>query len=291
MANPNRHDTPVDGLTTVVPAADVALARARQLETIESAYERWRELVQDQRARRLFFASEYRRLDDQGSLLLGAVGATQAPSTGDGLQLYLNESRLKLDAARADLVTREARELSTFELAIQQMTAEVRSRVKRSSELVKPSIHVMPRSMPEGRRILHATRLGNDEALTAFFVLTDGHVPSRYGYLFDDSTDDLTTSPPWLYDDESVAEVRPTPAALKQVLEARVEVWPAKGMVPMFLPGDRHLVRWLQRGAVMELEVADGEAFRNLLTQQEAERALGALISLKLAGRIELELS
>jgi len=58
--------------------------------------------------------------------------------------------------------------------------------------------------------------------------------------------------------------------------------------VPMLLSFG--LVRWLERGAVMEAEVADGDGFRNMLTVHEAEQLTGALLSLKLDGRIELEL-
>ena len=41
----------------------------------------------------------------------------------------------------------------------------------------------------------------------------------------------------------------------------------------------------------MEAEVADRDGFRNLLTQDEAERLLGLMLSLKLDGVLELELS
>jgi hypothetical protein len=49
-------------------------------------------------------------------------------------------------------------------------------------------------------------------------------------------------------------------------------------------------VRWLERGAVLEAEVADGDGFRNQLTTKEAEQLTGALLSLKLEGKVELEL-
>jgi hypothetical protein len=50
------------------------------------------------------------------------------------------------------------------------------------------------------------------------------------------------------------------------------------------------LHRLRQRGAVIEVEVADGDAFRNVLTATEAERLAGALLRLKIDGRIQLEL-
>ena len=66
-------------------------------------------------------------------------------------------------------------------------------------------------------------------------------------------------------------------------------MWPVKGMLPLTLP-DGSWLRWLTRGPVLEAEVQDGEGFRNLLTQQEAERVTGLLLSHKLAGKLELEL-
>ncbi len=51
-----------------------------------------------------------------------------------------------------------------------------------------------------------------------------------------------------------------------------------------------HFFRMLQRGPVMEVEVAEGEAFRNILSREEAERFAGHLLRLKLEEKIELEL-
>jgi hypothetical protein len=80
---------------------------------------------------------------------------------------------------------------------------------------------------------------------------------------------------------------------LEKILTARAEVWPIKAMIPLWVQsgdGSQVLCRWLERGAVMEAEVADGEAFRNLLTRDEAERITGALLALKLDGKLDLEL-
>jgi hypothetical protein len=46
----------------------------------------------------------------------------------------------------------------------------------------------------------------------------------------------------------------------------------------------------LQRGPVMEVELADGAAFRNILSREEAERFAGHLLRLKLEGKLELEI-
>ena len=64
---------------------------------------------------------------------------------------------------------------------------------------------------------------------------------------------------------------------------------PVKGMIPLALP-DGGWMRWVSRGAVLEAELLDGAAFRNVLSAAEAERVTGLLLAHRLAGRIELEL-
>lgn len=266
------------------------LTRARGLETIEAAYESLAELRREHLIRRAHFASEFRRIDEQGALVLGAVRTAQPSGAVDGLALFQSESKKKLDALRASVAATERAETEQFVQRELALMTELRQRVERRAALAqKPVLRVMLRSMPNDQRILHLERLAADDAVSVFFVLT-GKLPSRYGFLFDDSTDDVTQSPPWLYADEGVTDTKPTPAALQAKLESLGEVWPVKGMMPLWLPGDRRMARWLQRGPVMEAEVADGDTFRNVLTPDEAERMLGALLSLKLAGRLELEL-
>jgi hypothetical protein len=71
------------------------------------------------------------------------------------------------------------------------------------------------------------------------------------------------------------------------------EVLPIKGFLPLFVPrpeGGEHFFRLLQRGPVMEVEVAEGEVFRNILSREEAERFAGHLLRLKLEEKIELEI-
>jgi len=289
----NRSDTPVDGLA-LTPAT---LSRRRGLETIEAAYEALTELRLEHQTRWALSAAELRRIDEQGSLVLGAVRsahtANPAPSSSAaGLEGFLSDSRAKLEALRAALTARDVAALAAFERHHAELTAELRARIERQASVpTKPVVRVMLRAMPGGRRILHAERLTGDDAVVVFFALT-GRVPSRYGFLFDDSTDDVSAPPPWLYPDEGVSpeQTRPRPAELRALLDSRESVWPAKGMLPVTLPGDGRLARWLQRGAVMEAEIAEPDGFRNLLSQDEAERMLSVLLSLKLAGRLEVEL-
>ena len=272
-----------------------ALARARSMETLELAYAAWAELQEAHRLARRRWAEERARLREQGTLLLGAVKAAGSPgSTEEGLskagalEVFLAEAKGKLAAAQQQLEERARAAEQAFLEELAKVKEALHSRIARQSAAVRPVFKLMIRVLPGERRILHAHRLGPDESVIALFALT-GRIPSRYGFLFDDSTDDALAAPPMLYADEGVTQLRPTAEVLARTLEERRDVWPVKGMLPLTLP-DGSWLRWITRGAVLEAEVQDGEGFRNLLTQQEAERVTGLLLSHKLAGKLELEL-
>lgn len=299
------HDTPVETRAVVVapraliepPApvgvGDASAALATRPETIEAAYDAWDELRAELRTVKASFASERERLEQQGALLLGAVQTVVPAAGGEGLakRSELNalaaEAKRGLKAAQDDLEARAKQTEATLSEAIAQVVSVLRARVARQAELAKPSLELMVRVLPNDQRILHLRRPSPDGAVTLLFV-TSGRVPTRYSALFDDSTEEATLAPPVLYPDEGVRELRPKAPQLKQLLEERPTLWPIKGMLPMLTP--LGFLRWLERGPVMEAELADGDGFRNLLTKSEAEQITGALLSLKLEGRIELEL-
>jgi hypothetical protein len=136
-------------------------------------------------------------------------------------------------------------------------------------------------------------RVGGDAPVLLLHLFT-GRIPSRHGFLFDDSTEDVRLPPAPLYAEEGVAsgEVRPGATALAERVRAPGEVLPVKGFLPVFVrrpEGGEDFFRLLQRGPVMEVEVAEGEGFRGILTREESERFAGHLLRLKLAGRLELE--
>lgn len=299
------HDTPVETpAVTIAPRAlieppaplpvhDVASVLASRPETIEAAYEAWDELRRRLTTLERAFREEADRLDQQAALLLGAVRAA-APQGGDaalarrtGLLALASDAEKSLEAARTQHHRRADEARTSLHAALAQVIATVRARVARQAELSPPLFELMVRVLPNDRRILHLRRPSPDGAVTMLFA-TSGRVPTRYGYLFDDATDDALLAPPSLYPDQGLTEVRAPPRALSALLAARPELWPVKGMVPMLLP--MGFVRWLGRGPVLEAELADGDGFRNLLTTTEAEQLTGALLSLKLDGRVELEL-
>lgn len=273
-----------------------ALSRARSVETLEVAYAAWAELQEAHRAAKKRWAQERQRLNEQGTLLLGAVKAAGvSPEPSDAglaktspLDDFLGDAKQKWAAAQLELEEQARTAEQAFISELAKLRAALRDRIGRQAAAVPPVFKLMIRVLAGDRRILHAHRLGADESVIALFALT-GRIPSRYGFLFDDSTDDALSAPPMLYPDEEVSELRPGTGALAVLLQERPEVWPVKAMLPMTLP-DGTWLRFISRGAVLEAEVQDGEGFRNVLSHGEAERITGLLLSHKLAGRVELEL-
>ena len=304
---PLPRDTPADmpAVGALIEAAELgpdahllgsqALARARSVETLEVAYGAWAELQEAHRLARRRWDDERKRLTEQGTLLLGAVKAAGVPrsmeeglSKAGALEVFLAEAKGKLASAQQHLEDRARAAQQAFTEELARVKDELQTRIARQSAAVRPVFKLAIRVLPGERRILHAHRLGPDESVIALFALT-GRIPSRYDFLFDDSTDDALAAPPMLYADEDVTELRPGGTALAKLLSERRDVWPVKGMLPLPLP-DGTWLRWITRGAVLEAEVQDGEGFRNLLTHAEAERVTGLLLSHKLAGQLELEL-
>lgn len=284
-------------------ASSKALALARSIETIEAAYDAWLELKLAHAQARVRFVEEQKRLEEQGELLLGAVQAVgHAPPGSEAgaivkqgaLDEFVANARKRLDEARATLAAQLEETDTTFGLALTEAKSIVRERVARRVAMVHPRLRLMVRALAGDQRILHAQRPEPDDAVALLFLFS-GRVPSRYAFLFDDSTDDVMLAPPVLYADEGIvpADVRPTVSRLRQVLEAAKDVWPVKAMLPMSLAPiseDKALVRWVSRGAVLEAEIAEGEIFRNTLTREEAERITGALLAYRLENRLDLEL-
>jgi hypothetical protein len=153
----------------------------------------------------------------------------------------------------------------------------------------------MIRTLSAERRILHIARLPPEEAVLLAWVLLE-KLPSRYDFLFDDSTDDANLPLPSLFAEEGVSSghIRPTVTQLQALLAQPGEVLPIKGVVPFFVPrseGAPQLTRLVERGPVMEAEIADEDAFRNVLSREEAERIAGFFLRLKLQNRLEIELT
>jgi hypothetical protein len=286
-----------------------ALARVRSVETLEVGYDAWLELRLAHGAARLRFREERERLEQQGSFLVGAVRAasqervaSEGPAPGKEPALvseqgpmrdFLRQAEEKLARAREALAKDEAESEARYQAAFGEIRATLQDRVRRYLAAAPPRLRLLLRKVGATRAILHLERVGGDEPVLLLFLFA-GRLASRHGFLFDDSTEDVSLPPAPLYAEEGVApgEVRPEAPALMARVRAPGEVLPVKGFLPVFVPrpeGGEDFFRLLQRGPVLEVEVAEGQGFRNVLTREESERFAGHLLRLKLEGRLELE--
>ncbi len=307
-----RHDTPVDVPASgssfdPTAAAEQALARVKRIETIQGAYEAWLELRLEHSGTVSRLADERKQLDQQGEFLVGAVRAARdlakAPTvedalalarTGGGLDSYLLEMAGRLESAKKALEERSRAVEEAFGRAFFEIREELKGRLTRTQVHVKPRLRLMIRALGPESRILHIARLGPDEAVVLAWVLI-GKLPSRYDYLFDDSTDDATIASPTLYAEEGVSSgfVRPTVDQVHALIQSKHDVIPIKSVIPFLLPrseGPPQLLRLVERGPVMEVEIGDTQIFRNVLSRDEAERVAGYFLKLKLEKRVEIEL-
>ncbi len=307
-----RRDTPVDMPLTAVSfdpygAAKHALARVRRIETIQGAYDAWLELRLEHSGTVSSLAAERKQLEQQGEFLVGAVRAARdlgkAPTleeavalarTESGVDAYLLETAGRLEGAKIQLEARSRAVEDAFGTAFAEIREELRCRIRRTLSHVKPTLRLMIRALGPQSRILHVARLRPDEAVLLAWVLLE-KLPSRYEFLFDDSTDDASLPTPTLYAEEGVSSrfIRPTIDQVRSLIRSNQEVLPIKSVVPFFLPctdGSSQLVRLVERGPVMEVEIGDTEAFRNILSRDEAERVAGYFLRLKLEQRVEIDL-
>jgi hypothetical protein len=279
---------------SLVPLGEGALARIRELDRLEEAYQAWHELRLEHAAARARAEEERRRLGDQADFMVGAVRAASdgtPPAEGGAIALdgFLRGAEEQLSTARAAIDARASETETGYAAAFAELRSVIKALVERYLAKVRPQLKMWVRPAGE-RRILHVERVSGDEAVLLLYLFS-GKIPSRYDFLFDDSTDDVHLPPAPLYPDEGVAPdaVRPDAAGMRERVEKASEILPVKGVLPVLLPEGFFLLR--ERGPVMEVELADGPGFRNLLTREESERFAGHLVRLKLAGRIDLELA
>jgi len=281
----------------VIPA-ETPLARARSLETLEAAYAAWLELRLAQGSARLRWREESLRLEEQGAFLVGAVRAAVGPGpAGPGalaqLDGYVDEAAGRLRAARERLAAEQQEAEAAHERACAELRETLRTRAARYLLQAPPRLRLLPQRVGGGRSVLHLERVGDDDAVLLLRLFT-GALPSRYGFLRDECTEDAALPPAPLYAEEGVAahEVRPDAAALAGRLRAGPEFLPVRGCLPLLVSGPggvEVLMRFQQRGPVLEAEIAEGAGFRAVLTREEAEHCTGRLLRLQLEGRLRLE--
>jgi len=290
-----------------VNAATTSLSPS--LETLESVYAAWAGRREERRALLERAVSERARLEVEGRFLVGAAraasGARAAPSvesTGEGslarpeaLDALVREAEARVAETLAAFEQAHAASLAKVDAACAELSRATAERVRRFALSAPVPVQLWLRPVGSGRAVVHLARPSLDGAVLLFFLLT-GAVPSRHGYLFDESTEDLSLGPPPLYPDEGVApaDVRPSPDALGARLLAGGEVLPVRGFIPVPLDGPgggRTVFRFLQRGPVLELEWLRDGAFQPVLPLEQAERVAGLLLRLRVEGRLQLEIS
>ncbi|WP_338023617.1 hypothetical protein [Archangium primigenium] len=302
----SRRDTPRD-MPRAPAAEERVLSRPQGLETLEAAYEAWLEARKAHAAERQRFAREYARLEQQGAFLVGSVrSATEGVEPGPALPAdaalatgeaplhdFLRQAEQQLARTREALAREEAESEARDQARLTALRDTVRERVRRHLAASPPRLRLLLRKVSATRAVLHVERVGGDVPVLLLYLFT-GCVPSRHDFLLDDSTEDVALPPAPLYAEEGVApeERRPSARALLARVRAPGEVLPVKGFLPVFVPrpgGGEDFFRLLQRGPVMEVEVAEDDAFRGVLTREESERFAGHLLRLKLRGQLALE--
>jgi hypothetical protein len=283
-----------------LPSAPTASA-----ETLEAAYAAW-DAAREERAQVLSRGrAERERLDVEGRFLVGAARSAaglQVTGTEGGqsalvpsarLQALVSEAEERVAAGRAALEQQLAAELEACERRCAEAESEVLSRVARYAAGAAVPVRLMLRPVGTSRAVLHLGRPSPDESVLLCHLLT-GAVPSRYRFLEDEATDDLSLGAPPLYADAGVTagEIRPTPEALAARLAAGGPVLPVRGFIPVRLPaegGAADTFRFLQRGPVLELEQLRDGAFASVLPLDQAERVAGLLLRLRVEGRVLLD--
>jgi len=282
------------------------LHRLAAAQTLEAAYHAWDELRLERALALERFAEEGRRLGQQAGFWVGAARAAveakvsageagQALAEAPPLQRAAAEAEQKLKATAAAVEAQALKTDAEFAEAELHVRAVIRARVQRYAATARPRVALRRHPAGASRTILHADRVGPDDSVVLMFLLS-GKLPTRYGFLFDDSTENVSRPPPWLYTDEGVRaeDARPPPGELAERLLSNESFAPVKGFLPLFIHSDGGgppiLHRLLERGPVMEVEIAQGDEFRNVLAQDEAERVAGALLRLQVEGRIQLDL-
>ena len=270
-------------------------------ETLQNTYESWTRLKAGHSLRMKALVEEMKGLDRYGHFLIGTARSSVAkenaelpPDLSVALsQAYLQQAQDRLAGAADKLKCSIEDEEAFLEATQEELRTELEARVRRYARSVRPRLRLIHRALASGKVILHLPRLTQDESVVLLYLCTR-RIPSRYEYLFDESTEDLSLTTPDLYQDEGVAAgaVRPSSAQLIELLKGAVRVLPIRGYIPLFvsLDGQEVLFRMRERGPVMEVEVVEEAGYRNMLEGTEAETFAGRLLRMKLEGEIELEL-
>lgn len=283
-----------------------ALTRSRVAETLVDLYDAWRRLQAARVAAAAERAREAERLDVRAEYVLRTLEAARnvrldvggdgeaALTKDDGLGAFQREAEEELRKARLLLEDRSTGEESLFESELARVRAEIRSRVE--AVLVGYRPRLKARVQPVGREhsLVHVERPGDDDAVLLQYVLT-GKLFTRYDAFFDDSVDDLTLGPPRFYAEEGLTQNRFETIDEEDaiVVEPEREFVPLKGVIMFRIPGhDFPRFRIVNRGPMSEVEArTEGGDYQHLMPRAAAELLSAYLLRLRVAGKLDVELS
>jgi hypothetical protein len=292
------------------------LAVARELENLEHLYVAWAQLQSERRAANEARRLERDRLTTRAGYLLNAVSAARAFSPGsaaptppgkqqkgkkprgsakalaavsDPLQDFHAKAEAELRDATAKLDAREKQEEETFGKQDREIRTLVLERAAQHLKIHKPRLALAVHPVGPKQVIVQADRIGEEDAVLLVRLLC-GRLPTQWGFFTNDHVDDLGQQAPRLFGEGAAA----TPLSVDEedlALLGEPDFAPARLQIPIRVPGhDFPRFRLIHRGPVAELESRrEAAPYSQLIPQADAELLTGFLLSLKLAGALQLD--
>lgn len=268
-------------------------------ETLADAYLRLDAVDAARAAFAARLGDERRRLDDRRAYVLGSLSAARrflddAPAEGEGVEGVEGETREALDAAAAEVDAWADAESAALDGAWAAAVAAVVERAEAYGAHHVPRVEVTVHRLAGGRRIVHLARPGRDDAVILATLLA-GRPPRRHDFLEDDAVDAVDgpvhlavrtggVDPGKVTEGGADAEDALADASVHRLL-------PIRAHLPVRLPKvDWPRLRLMARGPVLELEAReDGADYAPAVTESDAELFTGFLVSLRVRGRLEVE--
>lgn len=295
------------GDSPLVGEAQEALVRARAATLIEDLYDARGRLLKAREALAAERERERARLLSQAEIFLRSVTSAReqgarVPAPGEdaaGLRkegadpyaAFLDKAKAELARARDGLDARGVQEEAFFAAEIARVSDELAGRVRALLDRHAPRVAFSIQPVGSAHAVAWMERPSPDDAVLITFLLS-GHLPTRYGALFDDAIDALDLAPATFFAEEGFAA---RPATLDEadalcLSEGRLFV-PFKAMIPFRLPDlDFPRLRFVNQGPLLQLVAREvGEDYAPLMPIATAEAVAGRLIRLQVEGAIALE--
>lgn len=286
-----------------------ALARAGQ-QTFAAAYDAWLVLKLERGAALRSRIEEAARLDGEAAYLVGSVEAARglgaagaagastdslAPTATDPLAAYAASARSRLELATEELRARGQLEETEADQRDAALRARIEALADRAATRYRPALSLEVARLGGGSQVIVHVRQPSDDDALLLLRLLHGKLPSRYGFLRDDATDELGQPAPRFYPDEGLVPAQLTPAtpeAEDALYDLPGRFLPVRTVLPVSLPGQATpRFRLVHRGPVLELEGRTTGPYEHRLPREVAELFTGHLLRLKLEGRLELSIA